>query len=80
MILVISILSIILVALSSKGNQPVYTQVTALYDIKRAELRSGFKRPYELYLSFFDVLLGSNCQLIIFGEKELEEYVWKRRK
>jgi hypothetical protein len=60
-----------LMAICSKGNKPVYTQVTFMYDIKRGDLGNNFKRSYEYYLGFFDKLLGSDSNLIIFGGKAL---------
>ena len=55
------------------------TIVTGLWNIKRDELTEGWSRSYEHYLKKFDELLDLPYNMIIFGEKELEEFVFKRR-
>ena len=45
MIKVAVLLCLLLAALGSQGNKPVYTHVTALYDIKRGDL-SSYKRSF----------------------------------
>lgn len=70
----------LLAVLSSQGNKPVYTQVTCLYDIKRDAVGVGInKRSFQFYLEYFDSMLLTDSNLIIFGSKYLEEYVWNRR-
>lgn len=55
------------------------TLVTGLWNIKREELSEGWSRSFEHYLKKFDQLLDVPCNLIIFGEKELEEVIFKKR-
>lgn len=76
---ILALLCLLLAVLGSQGNKPVYTQVTCLYDIKRGGL-GQFKRSFQYYLSYFDQLLQTDSNLIVFGGKDLEAYVWQRRK
>lgn len=55
------------------------TLVTGLWDIKRDSLTEGWARPFEHYLKKFEELLKVEENMIIFGEKELEEFVFKFR-
>ena len=55
------------------------TIVTGLWNINRDELSEGWGRSFEHYLNKFDQLLKIENNLIIFGEKELEHFVWERR-
>jgi hypothetical protein len=55
------------------------TFVTGLWNIKRDQLSEGWSRSFEHYLEKFDQLLKIEANLIIFGEKELEDFVWERR-
>ena len=55
------------------------TFVTGLWNIKRDQLSEGWSRSFEHYLEKFDQLLKIDANLIIFGEKELEDFVWERR-
>jgi hypothetical protein len=55
------------------------TLVTGLWDIGRDELSEGWSRTFQHYLDKFEQLLKVEENLIIFGEKELEEFVWQRR-
>jgi hypothetical protein len=56
------------------------TLVTGLWDIKRDELTEGWSRSFEShYLKKFEELLRVNNNLIIFGDEELEKFVWERR-
>lgn len=55
------------------------TMVTGLWDIKRGELNEGWSRSYEHYLLKFNELLQIENNLIIFGDEELEKFVWERR-
>ena len=55
------------------------TFVTGLWNIKRDQLSEGWFRSFEHYLEKFDQLLKIEANLIIFGEKELEDFVWERR-
>ena len=55
------------------------TIVTGLWNIKRDELSEGWSRTFEHYLEKFNQLLDLPCNLIIFGDKEIEEFVFKKR-
>lgn len=57
------------------------TLVTGLWDIKRSELTEGWNRSFEdHYISKFISLLKLDCNLIIFGDEDLKEIVFKHRK
>jgi FkbM family methyltransferase len=56
------------------------TLVTGLWDIGRGDLSEGWSRSFQHYLNKFEELLRVEENLIIFGDKELEEFVWGRRK
>lgn len=55
------------------------TLVTGLWDIKREELTENWARTFSHYLEKFEQLLKIDCNLIIFGDTELEKFVWDRR-
>jgi len=55
------------------------TLVTGLWNINRDSLTDGWSRTFEHYLEKFDQLLKVENNMIIFGEKELESFVWERR-
>jgi len=55
------------------------TLVTGIWDIGRSELSEGWSRPYNHYLDKFEQLLKIDCNLIIFGSRELEQFVLDRR-
>jgi hypothetical protein len=55
------------------------TFVTGLWNIKRDSLSEGWSRSYDHYLQKFEQLLQVDLNLIIFGESELESFVWERR-
>jgi O-methyltransferase len=55
------------------------TLVTGLWDIKRDSLSEGWSRPFDHYLKKFEQLLKVDTNMIIFGEKELEDFVFSRR-
>lgn len=55
------------------------TLVTGLWNINRDSLSEGWSRGYEHYLNKFEQLLRSDYNLIIFGDRELEEFVSSRR-
>jgi hypothetical protein len=55
------------------------TIVTGLWDIKRNELTEGWARSYDHYLEKFSQLLEVNCNMIIFGDGELEKFVFSKR-
>lgn len=56
------------------------TLVTGLWNINRDSLGEGWSRSYEHYLNKFKQLLEVENDMIIFGEKELEEFVFSIRK
>jgi hypothetical protein len=55
------------------------TLVTGLWNIGRENLEEGWSRSFSHYLEKFEQLLKVEDNLIIFGEKELEDFVWERR-
>ena len=55
------------------------TLVTGIWDIGRGELSEGWSRPYQHYLDKFEQLLDVQENMIIFGDKELKEFVFKKR-
>ena len=56
------------------------TLVTGLWDIKRDGLSEGWKRGFEEhYLPKFEQLLKIDQNMIIFGDAELEKFVFERR-
>ena len=65
----------IMVDMKSNG----VTIVTGLWDIKRDGLTEGWSRSYEHYLEKFSQLLETPNNMIIFGDKKLEEFVFKIR-
>ena len=72
-------LLLLALATGSHRSKQVFTHVTCMYDIKRGDL-GQFKRTFQYYLSYFDMLLKTDSNLIIFGGKDIEAYVWERRK
>jgi hypothetical protein len=56
------------------------TFVTGLWNIKRDELSEGWSRSFQHYLDKLEQLLSIDANLIIFGEQELESFVWQKRK
>ena len=55
------------------------TLVTGLWDIGRGNLQEGWSRSYQHYLDKFEELLKIDSNLIIFGDKELKDFVSQRR-
>jgi len=55
------------------------TLVTGIWDIGRGNLSEGWSRPYSHYLEKFDKLLDVQENLIIFGDEDLREFVFKKR-
>lgn len=62
-----------------KLKNNMITLVTGLWDIGRGNLDEGWSRSYQHYLDKFEELLKVDNNLIIFGDKELKEFVFKRR-
>lgn len=56
------------------------TLVTGLWDIKRDSLTEGWSRSFEHYKQKFSELLRVENNMIIFGDPELESFVWEHRK
>ena len=56
------------------------TLVTGLWDIGRGNLSEGWSRTFDYYLKKFEQLLQVDCNMIIFGDRELESFVKGRRK
>ena len=55
------------------------TIVTGLWDINRNQLKDGWARTFDHYLSKFEQLLKIENNMIIFGDKDIEEFVFKHR-
>lgn len=55
------------------------TLVTGLWDIGRGNLSEGWSRSFDHYLNKFDQLLQIDCNMIIFGDKELQDFVLSKR-
>jgi hypothetical protein len=55
------------------------TLVTGLWNIKRDELTQGWSRSFQHYLDKFEQLLKVDNSMIIFGDSELESFVFERR-
>ena len=57
------------------------TLVTGLWNLEREKLSEGWSRSFEgHYLKKFEQLLQIEENLIIFGDSELEKFVFERRK
>ena len=63
---------------NKKSDCPV-TLVTGIWDIKRSSLNGDWSRSYEHYLSKLSELLQCEYNMIIYGDAELEKFVWERR-
>jgi hypothetical protein len=55
------------------------TFVTGLWDIKRESLSEGWSRSYSHYLEKLSELLKTPYNIIVYGDSDLEKYVWERR-
>ena len=55
------------------------TLVTGLWNIKRDELGEGWSRSFQHYLDKFEQLLAVENPMIIFGDSELESFIFERR-
>jgi len=55
------------------------TLVTGLWDIGRGNLTEGWSRSFDHYLEKFSQLLQIDCNMIIFGDSELENFVKTHR-
>jgi hypothetical protein len=56
------------------------TLVTGLWNIGRDQLKEGWSRSYQHYFDKFTELLKTDCNMIIFGDLELEKLVSLHRK
>ena len=55
------------------------TLVTGLWNIKRDELKEGWSRSFDHYLEKFEKLLDVDANMIIYGDEELRDFVFKKR-
>lgn len=55
------------------------TLVTGIWDIGRGELKEGWSRPFKHYLDKFEKLLDVDVNMIIYGDSDLEEFVFSKR-
>lgn len=55
------------------------TLVTGLWDIGRGDLKEGWSRSFQHYLDKFQQLLQVDVNMVIFGDEELEEFVFHIR-
>jgi hypothetical protein len=55
------------------------TLVTGIWDIGREGLTEGWSRNYNHYIENFKRILPIDCNMIIFGDKDLEEIVYQFR-
>jgi FkbM family methyltransferase len=62
-----------------KSKNKSVTLVTGLWDIKRGNLSEGWNRGFDHYLQKLNQLLDVDINLIIFGDDQLEEFVFKKR-
>ena len=51
------------------------TLVTGLWDIGRGNMTEGWSRNFDFYLEKFKELLKIDCNMIIFGDIELQKFV-----
>ena len=56
------------------------TLVTGLWDIGRGNLTEGWSRSFNHYLDKFSQLLQVDCNMIIYGDNELQDFVKSRRR
>ena len=55
------------------------TLVTGLWEIGRGNLSEGWSRSFDHYLEKFEQLLQVDCNMIIFGDEELQKFVYRFR-
>lgn len=56
------------------------TLVTGLWDLKRDQLTDHWKRDFhDHYIRQFKNILELDCNLVIFGEYDIESFVWEKR-
>jgi len=60
-------------------EKPKITLVTGIWDLKRDTLTNEWNRSYNHYVEKFKELLKTECNLIVYGDIELEKIVWESR-
>jgi hypothetical protein len=57
------------------------TLVTGLFDLKRGDLDTGFKRPFDQYLHHFNILLRAckDIPMLVYVDKKHEDFVLNAR-
>lgn len=55
------------------------TLVTGLWEIGRGNLSEGWSRSFDHYLEKFEQLLQVDCNMIIYGDEELQKFVYRFR-
>ena len=57
------------------------TLVTGIWDLGRESLTEGWSRSFDHYLQKFEELIKplQNVNLIIYGDEDLRDFVWKHR-
>ena len=55
------------------------TLVTGLWEIGRGNLSEGWSRSFDYYLEKFEQLLQIDCNMIIYGDNELQDFISKYR-
>jgi O-methyltransferase len=55
------------------------TLVTGIWDIGREGLTEGWSRNYNHYIENFKRILPIDCNMIIFGDKDLEDIIYQLR-
>ncbi len=65
--------------MTNNEDKSSITLVTGLWDIGRSQLNEGWSRSFDHYLEKFKQLLQVKENLIVFGEKELESFVYSHR-
>jgi len=60
-------------------NDKKITLVTGIWDLKRDTLTNEWNRSYNHYVEKFKELLKTECNLIVYGDIELEKIVWESR-
>jgi hypothetical protein len=64
---------------NQSDNITEITLVTGIWDIGREGLTEGWSRNYNHYIENFKRILPIDCNMIIFGDKDLEEIVYQFR-
>ena len=55
------------------------TLVTGLWEIGRGNLSEGWSRSFDHYLEKFEQLLQVDCNMIIYGDEEIQKFVYRFR-